>query len=298
MRHPGAQSFLTPPSFLPRSALHRQTSTYFQHSHLNRIWHLCSVPSSVFSIGAKDNTGTYLDGMLGANAAAISHRPENSTAALSSGGSGAFLFSSQLSPALSVESSGSGTSTIKGIPEGKKHNRWSGSVSSLSRSNSDSSTLSKNRPAQHSYSASVPHIVGIRTERPNQASRTKISPHSIESKNGKVSSDKISTATQHNQSSQSQSARPPASLSKVQPKLPIAPRKNRQHRSLSQRAMLASALNKANAAVLLDSAGNIEGAIEAYGDACALLQQAVSRAEVEGDKAQLQSIVCIPNQTR
>lgn len=256
------------------------------------------ISSSVFSIGTQGQH-RYLDGMLEANAAAISHHPEKSTTALSTGKGGAFLFSSQPSPALSVESSGSGASTIKGVPETKKHNRWSGSVSSLSRSNSDSSTLSRSRPVQHSYSASVPHIVGIRTERPNQSSRAKISPPAIESKNGKVSGDKISIAAQHIQPSQVQSSRLPASfLSKVQPKLPAAPRKGRQHRSLSQRAMLASALTKANTAVLLDNAGNIEGAIEAYGDACTLLQQAVSRAEVEGDRAQLQSIVCIPNRTR
>lgn len=57
--------------------------------------------------------------------------------------------------------------------------------------------------------------------------------------------------------------------------------------------MLSSALQKANTAVLLDNAGNIEGAMEAYRDACTLLQQAISRAELEGDRAQLQSIVSI-----
>ncbi|KAF8447094.1 hypothetical protein BDZ91DRAFT_752486 [Kalaharituber pfeilii] len=54
--------------------------------------------------------------------------------------------------------------------------------------------------------------------------------------------------------------------------------------------MLSSALQKANTAVLLDNANNIEGAMDAYSDACNLLQQAMLRASLEEDRVQLQSI--------
>ena len=236
-------------------------------------------------------------GMLGASTAALS-RPllqpsEPPSPVSSSGKSGALLFSAQPSPALSVDSSGS--STIRGTPEGRKLNRWSGSASSLSRSNSDSSTLSKVRPS-HAHSVSVPHIVTTRPGGSNQGSRIKTSPSpAIESSNARVNDEKTSVATQHIPPPPIQPSRPPPPPEKQKAQhrqLPI-PRKTRQHRSSSQRAMLSSALQKANTAVLLDNAGNIEGAMEAYRDACTLLQQAMSRAELEEDRAQLQSIVSI-----
>jgi len=233
--------------------------------------------------------------MLGASTAALSHPlPQPSEPVSSSGKGGAFLFSTQPSPALSVDSSGS--STIRGTPEGRKLNRWSGSASSLSRSNSDSSTLSKVRPS-HAHSVSVPHIVTTRPGGSNQGSRTKTSPSpAIESSNVRVNDDKASTATPHIPPPPIQPSRsplPPPGKPKAQHRQLSVPRKTKQHRSSSQRAMLSSALQKANTAVLLDNAGNIEGAMEAYRDACTLLQQAISRAELEGDRAQLQSIVSI-----
>lgn len=234
--------------------------------------------------------------MFGASTAALSHplpQPSEPLAPVSSSGKGGvFLFSTQPSPALAVDSSGS--STIRGTPEGRKLNRWSGSASSLSRSNSDSSTLSKVRPS-HAHSVSVPHIVSTRPGGSNQGSRTQTSPSpAIESSNARVNDDKASTATQHITPPPIQPSRPPPPPPSERPKAHhrqlSVPRKTRQHRSSSQRAMLSSALQKANTAVLLDNAGNIEGAMEAYRDACTLLQQAMSRAELEGDRAQLQSI--------
>ncbi|KAF8422691.1 hypothetical protein EV426DRAFT_162934 [Tirmania nivea] len=229
--------------------------------------------------------------MLGASTAALSHPlPQPSEPVSSSGKDGAFFFSTQPSQALSVDSSGS--STIRGTPEGRKLNRWSGSASSLSRSNSDSSTLSKVR-SSHAHSVSVPHIVTTRPGGSSQESRTKPSPSpAIESSNAGVNDDKTSIATQHIPPPPIQPSRPPSppSRPKAQHRQLSVPRKTRQHRSSSQRAMLFSALQKANTAVLLDNAGNIEGAMEAYRDACTLLQQAMSRAELEGDRAQLQSI--------
>lgn len=245
--------------------------------------------------------------MLGATTAAIAPpQPSEPPAPVStSGKGGAFPFSTQHSPALSVDSSGS--STIRGTPEGRKHNRWSGSASSLSRSNSDSSTLSKVR-SQHAHSVSVPHIVTTRPGGSNQGSRTKVSQSPvIESSNVKLSGDKITVAAQQNlppppvQPSYPPPPPPEKSYPQPQPKpqtrQPPAPHRNRQHRSPSQRAMLSSALQKANTAVLLDNAGNIEGAMGAYRDACTLLQQAMSRAELDEDRAQLQSIVCISRYT-
>lgn len=57
--------------------------------------------------------------------------------------------------------------------------------------------------------------------------------------------------------------------------------------------MLSRALQKANTAVLLDNAQNFEGAMEAYGDACKLLQQVMIRSSGEEDKRKLDAIVSL-----
>lgn len=62
----------------------------------------------------------------------------------------------------------------------------------------------------------------------------------------------------------------------------------------SQKAMLSKALQKANTAVLLDNAANFEGAMEAYNDACQLLQLVMIRSNGgEEEKVKLQEIVSI-----
>lgn len=58
----------------------------------------------------------------------------------------------------------------------------------------------------------------------------------------------------------------------------------------SQKAMLSKALQKANHAVLLDNAQNFEGAMEAYGDACALLQQVMERSSTDEDRRKLEDV--------
>lgn len=65
----------------------------------------------------------------------------------------------------------------------------------------------------------------------------------------------------------------------------------KEHKSYSQKAMLSSALAKANTAVQLDNAENYEGAMEAYGDACVLLGQVMMRAGGDEDRKKLQAIV-------
>jgi hypothetical protein len=55
--------------------------------------------------------------------------------------------------------------------------------------------------------------------------------------------------------------------------------------------MLSRALQKANTAVLLDNAQNFEGAMEAYEDACKLLQQVMIRSSAEEDRRKLDAIV-------
>ena len=59
----------------------------------------------------------------------------------------------------------------------------------------------------------------------------------------------------------------------------------------SQKAMLSKALAKAKHAVLLDNAQNFEGAMSAYGDACALLQQVMNRSSGEDDRKKLEAVV-------
>ncbi|KJR84752.1 uncharacterized protein SPSK_08301 [Sporothrix schenckii 1099-18] len=66
--------------------------------------------------------------------------------------------------------------------------------------------------------------------------------------------------------------------------------KDRSSKPPSQKAMLSRALQKANTAVQLDNAGNIEGAREAYSEACRLLMQVLLKTPGEEDKRKLEAI--------
>ncbi|KAF2273906.1 uncharacterized protein EI97DRAFT_435552 [Westerdykella ornata] len=68
------------------------------------------------------------------------------------------------------------------------------------------------------------------------------------------------------------------------------PPRSRERREKDKKTMLSRALAKANTAVLLDNAQNFEGAIEAYGDACRLLQQVMIRSPGEEDRRKLDAI--------
>ncbi|KAF2687713.1 hypothetical protein K458DRAFT_385292 [Lentithecium fluviatile CBS 122367] len=68
------------------------------------------------------------------------------------------------------------------------------------------------------------------------------------------------------------------------------PPRTRERREKDKKTMLSRALQKANTAVLLDNAQNFEGAMEAYGDACKLLQQVMIRSSGEEDRRKLDSI--------
>lgn len=67
--------------------------------------------------------------------------------------------------------------------------------------------------------------------------------------------------------------------------------RERRPRGSSQKTVLSRALQKANTAVLLDNAMNYDGAIEAYTDACNLLQQVMLRTEGGEETQKLQEIV-------
>lgn len=67
-------------------------------------------------------------------------------------------------------------------------------------------------------------------------------------------------------------------------------RRTREKTEKDKKAMLSKALQKANTAVLLDNAQNYEGALEAYGDACELLGQVMSRTSGDDDKRKLDAI--------
>ena len=68
------------------------------------------------------------------------------------------------------------------------------------------------------------------------------------------------------------------------------PPRGRSHRSPTQKTMLSKALAVANNAVLLDNAQNIPGAIEAYAEACDLLQQVLIRSSILDDRKRLSDI--------
>lgn len=67
----------------------------------------------------------------------------------------------------------------------------------------------------------------------------------------------------------------------------------RRRKAPSQKAMLSKALQKAKHAVVLDNAQNFEGAIDAYGDACNLLQQVMLRSSEDEDRKKLEKIVSL-----
>ncbi|KAL8806640.1 MAG: hypothetical protein Q9200_004955 [Gallowayella weberi] len=67
-------------------------------------------------------------------------------------------------------------------------------------------------------------------------------------------------------------------------------RHERDRKEPSQKAMLSKALQKANHAVLLDNAQNFEGAMDAYGDACALLQRVMLRSSGDEDRKKLEAV--------
>jgi hypothetical protein len=71
--------------------------------------------------------------------------------------------------------------------------------------------------------------------------------------------------------------------------------RDRSSKQPSQKAMLSKALQKANTAVLLDNAQNFEGAMQAYLEACSLLQQVMVRSSGDEDKRKLEAIVGIPD---
>ncbi|OAA39079.1 Homeodomain-like protein [Metarhizium rileyi] len=58
----------------------------------------------------------------------------------------------------------------------------------------------------------------------------------------------------------------------------------------SQKAMLSRALQKANTAVQLDNAQNLQGARESYAEACDLLQHVLSKTTADEDKNKLEAI--------
>lgn len=66
--------------------------------------------------------------------------------------------------------------------------------------------------------------------------------------------------------------------------------RTRERTEKDKKAMLSKALQKANTAVLLDNAQNFEAALEAYSDACRLLQQVMDRSSGAEDKRKLEAI--------
>lgn len=64
-----------------------------------------------------------------------------------------------------------------------------------------------------------------------------------------------------------------------------------KRKAYSQTIMLSKALQKANHAVLLDNAQNFEGAIDAYADACNLLQRVMSTSSTDEDRQKLEAVV-------
>jgi hypothetical protein len=87
----------------------------------------------------------------------------------------------------------------------------------------------------------------------------------------------------------------PSTEEKLSPFADTETYKGKHQRGQSQKTMLSKALQKANTAVLLDNAANFEGAMDAYNDACYLLQLVMLRSNGgEDEKLKLQEIVRLP----
>lgn len=71
-----------------------------------------------------------------------------------------------------------------------------------------------------------------------------------------------------------------------------------KRKTYSQTIMLSKALQKANHAVLLDNAENFEGAMDAYADACNLLQRVMSTSSTDEDRQKLEAVVSEPDPLR
>jgi len=99
-----------------------------------------------------------------------------------------------------------------------------------------------------------------------------------------------STSRDHNRS-ESNSSRFDDSHHDSQPRA-------RERREKDKKTMLSRALQKANTAVLLDNAQNFEGAMEAYEDACKLLQQVMIRSSQDEDRRKLDAIVSSSSRSR
>ncbi|KAL8828403.1 MAG: hypothetical protein Q9170_006618 [Blastenia crenularia] len=81
-----------------------------------------------------------------------------------------------------------------------------------------------------------------------------------------------------------------ASSAQVEDSATVNDRYTADRRLPSQKAMLSKALQKAKHAVLLDNAQNFEGAMDAYGDACALLQSVMQRSSGDEYRMKLESV--------
>jgi hypothetical protein len=167
-----------------------------------------------------------------------------------------------------------GSPAIIGVREGDaRHDRASGTArSSSSRRPSVPSTRdSAQRPPQsagHRQAASRDH--SRNTSRDHHRSGTR--DHSR------------STSKDHHRSESNTSAITEENYQGTPPR-------SREKREKDKKTMLSRALQKANTAVLLDNAQNFEGAMEAYEDACKLLQQVMIRSSQEEDRRKLDAIV-------
>ncbi|EMD97167.1 hypothetical protein COCC4DRAFT_72867 [Bipolaris maydis ATCC 48331] len=122
-------------------------------------------------------------------------------------------------------------------------------------------------PLGHRHTASRQHAASHSKDHSRTASRT----HAT------------SPSRDHNRSESNTSA-------KLDDHYQGTPPRTRERREKDKKTMLSRALQKANTAVLLDNAQNFEGAMEAYEDACKLLQQVMVRSSQEEDRRKLDAI--------
>ncbi|KAF2147295.1 uncharacterized protein K452DRAFT_304157 [Aplosporella prunicola CBS 121167] len=141
-----------------------------------------------------------------------------------------------------------------------------------------------NKPL-HSASASI-------SQRPRQGSvdTTRFRQGSVDHRSASAIGNRSKESRDYNTSRRAKERSDSDASRKSEDEATRTQSRNKERGDKDKKTMLSRALQKANTAVLLDNAQNFEGAMEAYGDACRLLQQVMIRSHGEDDRRKLEAI--------
>ncbi|KAI4253990.1 MAG: hypothetical protein LQ352_003374 [Teloschistes flavicans] len=160
---------------------------------------------------------------------------------------------------------------------------------SQQRSNPPSNKISPN-PTPAAVSSSSKDTAQFSDAETNPAGTPKEPAVSKYSKRGSIQRSDRRPEPQPSHASSRAIAAPNGGPAESEDPAVVSTRHDQDRRAPSQKAMLSKALQKANHAVTLDNAQNFEGAMDAYADACALLQKVMLRSSGDEDRRKLESV--------